>query len=199
MNSKLWSSGRNTGSMQTAAAPRRTATPWMTSPCPPVTVVIQISVKDRVTTNTFKCQIFGSFPFISSSKPFTFMMHANKDIWTQMYVEMDLRSMGTWTWPLSRNKAIYFNHSDKNNNLRVSSGTVFFAEYCTVPFFGNGEITVPQSASIVLFIWFFVKMRGKNITGRNEKIKSCDFWSMAPKYVHFCNITYSVEKVLIII
>ena len=34
---------------------------------------------------------------------------------------------------------------------RVSSGTVFFAEYCTVPFFGNGEITVPQSASIVLF------------------------------------------------
>ena len=39
--------------------------------------------------------------------------------------------------------------------IRVSSGTVFFAEYCTVPFFGNGEITVPQSASIVLFFMIF--------------------------------------------
>ena len=47
---------------------------------------------------------------------------------------------------------------------RVSSSTVFFAEYCTVPFFGIGEITVPQSASIVLFFWFFVKIRGKKIT-----------------------------------
>ena len=41
-------------------------------------------------------------------------------------------------------------------NYRVSSGTVFFAEYCTVPFFGNGEITVPQSASIVQFFFYFL-------------------------------------------
>ena len=45
----------------------------------------------------------------------------------------------------------------------MSSGTVFFAEYCTVPFFGNGEITVPQSASIVLLFDFLVKMRGKSL------------------------------------
>ena len=84
----------------------------------------------------------------------------------------------------------------------MSSGTVFFAEYCTVPFFGNGEITVPQSASIVLFFWFFVKMRGKKITGRNEKILSCvpELWVLkyGPKNVYFCNITYCVEKVHII-
>ena len=52
----------------------------------------------------------------------------------------------------------------------MSSGTVFFAEYCTVPFFGNGEITVPQSASIVQFFLFFVKIKENNFPGRNEKI-----------------------------
>ena len=57
-----------------------------------------------------------------------------------------------------------------NLNHRVSSGTVFFAEYCTVPFFGNGEITVPQSASIVLFFFDFCENEGKKITGRNEKV-----------------------------
>ena len=52
----------------------------------------------------------------------------------------------------------------------MSRGTVFFAEYGTVPFFGNGEITVPQSASIVLFFFDFCENEGKKITGRNEKI-----------------------------
>ena len=58
----------------------------------------------------------------------------------------------------------------KRISIRVSSGTVFFAEYCTVPFFGNGEITVPQSASIVQFFLFFVKIKENNFPGRNEKI-----------------------------
>ena len=43
----------------------------------------------------------------------------------------------------------------------MSSGTVFFAEYCTVPCFGNGEITVPQSTSIVLFFFIFCENEGK--------------------------------------
>ena len=46
------------------------------------------------------------------------------------------------------------------SSFRVSSGTVFLAEYCIVLFFGTGEITVPQNASIELFFHFFAKMRG---------------------------------------
>ena len=52
-------------------------------------------------------------------------------------------------------------YENKYKACRVSSGTVFFAEYCTVPFFGNGEITVPQSASIVLLFLFFCENEGK--------------------------------------
>ena len=45
----------------------------------------------------------------------------------------------------------------------MSSGTVFFAEYCTVPFFGNGEITVPQSALIVLLFLIFCEKEGRKV------------------------------------
>ena len=56
------------------------------------------------------------------------------------------------------------------SSFRVSSGTVFFAEYCIVLFFGTGEITVPQNASVVLFFHFFCKNEGNKFTGWNEKI-----------------------------
>ena len=59
-------------------------------------------------------------------------------------------------------------HDEFNWKRTGCQVVLFFAEYCTVPFFGNGEITEPQSASIVLFFFNFVKMRGKRLlVGKN--------------------------------
>ena len=79
----------------------------------------------------------------------------------------------------------------------MSSGTVFFAEYCTVPFFGNGEITVPQSASIVLFFWFLWKWGGEKLLVGMKRFRVLvpEMWVLkyGPKNVYLYNINYCLE------
>ena len=81
--------------------------------------------------------------------------------------------------------------------IRVSSGTVFFAEYCTVPFFGNGEITVPQSASIVLFFWFLWKWGGEKLLVGMKRFRVLvpEMWVLkyGPKNVYLYDINYCLE------
>ena len=83
------------------------------------------------------------------------------------------------------------------HHYRVSSGTVFFAEYCTVPFFGNGEITVPQSASIVLFFWFLWKWGGEKLLVGMKRFRVLvpEMWVLkyGPKNVYLYNINYCLE------